>query len=761
MNALDIALESDEDDAPGPINPATIRASRAPGSESRLRAVAIAARHHGVELDVREFRGAAGAVAPQPAELAAWARDQGLVARALRTRWQALQRLVGGPNAGPAVLLLRDGGAALLVGADPARRIVWLRDPLGSETPMAVDELRLRQLWDGEVILIRRGSGTAEEDQPFTLTWLLHLVLRERPLLRDIGLGSVTLSVLTIIPPLLVMTVVDRVVVHRSISTLTLLAVILAITTLYETLLGFARRELVQVVSTRVDAKLNLHVFNRLLGLPLDYFEKNPAGQINYRIAQVWKVRDFLTGKLMGTFLDMFTLVFLLPFLFWLQPTLAWMVLVCAGVITLVIMAFLPPLRRVMHKVTMAESLKGSTMVETVHGIRTVKSLALEPQRRAEWDERTAQAGALRLEAGRLANWPQTIIAPVESFIQRGVLLVGAWIALGDNTGIAIGGLVAFMMLGGRVTQPLVGLARLVEDLEDARASIAQVAMVLNNPTETAAMQGGLRPRLEGGIQFEDLSFTYPGTKTPALDRVSFEIPPGTMLGVVGRSGSGKSTLTQAPAGHQPRLQRLPQARRRGVARDQPHAFAPIFGVVLQDNFLFRGTVRDNITANRPGLTLEDAVRAARLAGAEEFIERLPAGYETWIEEGSSNLSGGQKQRLAIARAVVADPRLLVLDEATSALDPESEALVNANLTRLAKGRTMVIVSHRISSLVDCDLILVMERGRVADIAPHRVLLERCLTYRQLWVQQNRHMDGQGRDGQARASLVPVAGVGH
>ena len=756
LNVAQVASEAGRQrtgdaDAPG--------TARAPGVAARLAAVAQAARHHGVALEAGEFRGAApGAAAP--AELVAWAREQGLRARAARVGWKALGRLVGGPGSAPAVLLLRDGGAALLVGADAERRVVWLRDPLGPEAPMAVDELRLANLWAGEVVLLRRGEGAAEADKPFTLAWLLRLVLGERPLLRDIGLGSVTMSVLTVIPPLLVMTVVDRVVVHRSVSTLALLGAILAITTAYETLLGFARRELVQVVSTRVDARLNLHVFNRLLGLPLDYFEKNPAGQINYRIAQVWKVRDFLTGKLMGTFLDMFTLVFLLPFLFWLQATLAWIVLGCAGLITLVITAFLPPLRRVMGEVTLAESLKGSTMVETVHGIRTVKSLALEPQRRAEWDERTAAAGKLRLAAGRLANWPQTIIAPVESFIQRGVLLVGAGLALADRTGIATGGLVAFMMLGGRVTQPLVGLARLVEDLEDVRASIAQVALVLNNPTETAASQGGLRPRFRGGIRFEDLTFTYPGAKTPALDRVGFEVPPGTMLGIVGRSGSGKSTITRLLQGinrEYTGFLKLDGAELREI--NLAH-LRRSFGVVLQDNFLFRGTVRDNITANRPGLTLEDAVRAARLAGAEEFIERLPAGYETWIEEGSSNLSGGQRQRLAIARAVVADPPLLVLDEATSALDPESEALVNANLTRLAKGRTMVVVSHRLSSLVDCDQILVMERGRVADIAPHRVLLERCAVYRQLWAQQNRHVDGAAREAAGRGALVPIAGAG-
>ncbi|MGI4793726.1 MAG: peptidase domain-containing ABC transporter, partial [Janthinobacterium lividum] len=395
---------------------------------------------------------------------------------------------------------------------------------------------------------------------------------------------------------------------------------------------------------------------------------------------------------------------------------------------------------------------------ETVHGIRTVKSLALEPQRRTEWDERTAEAGRLKLQAGRLANWPQTLINPIESFIQRGVIMLGAYIALNDTTGIAVGGLVAFMMLGARVTQPLVGLAKLIEDFEDVRASVAQVAMVLNNPSETAAMTGGLRPRLAGGVQFEDLTFTYPGAKLPALDKVSFEIPAGTMLGVVGRSGSGKSTLMRLLQGINRDYSGFLKLDGSEMREINLTHLRRSFGVVLQDNFLFRGTVRDNITAGRPGLTLDDVVRAARLAGAEEFIERLPAGYDTWIEEGSANLSGGQRQRLAIARAVIADPKLMILDEATSALDPESEALVNANLVRLSKGRTMVVVSHRLSSLVECDQILVLDKGTVVDMAPHRTLLERCSIYRLLWAQQNRHVDGggMGRPGQ----FVPVLAQG-
>ena len=726
----------------------------------RLSAVVATARHHGTDLDPADYQARSDEAVPSAAALAEWARAQGLYAKTDRVRWKALPKLVGSTRpASPVILLFKDGTAGLMVGADPARNIVWIRDPRhsGDEQAVAIDEFRMANAWTGEVLLIRRARGTAEADRPFTLTWLLGLVMHEKRSLRDICFASIVISTLTIVPPLLVMSVIDRVVVHHSMSTLVLLSVILGIITAYETLLGFARRELVQVVSTRVDARLNLHVFNRLLSLPLDYFEKNPAGQINYRVAQVWKIREFLTGKLMGTFLDMFTLVILLPFLFWMEPTLAWIVLVCALAIAGVILLFLPALRRIIGKLTDAESRKGSVMVETVHGIRTIKSLALEPQRRAEWDERTAEAGELKLQAGRLANWPQTLINPIESFIQRGVIMLGAYFALSDQTGVAVGGLVAFMMLGGRVTQPLVGLARLIEDFEEVRASIGQVALVLNNANETAAMQGGMRPKLAGAVKFEDLTFTYPGAKTPALDKVSFEIPAGTMLGVVGRSGSGKSTLTRLLQGINREYSGFLKLDGVELREINLTHLRRSFGVVLQDNVLFRGTVRDNITAGRPGLTLDDVVRAARLAGAEEFIERLPSGYETWIEEGSSNLSGGQRQRLAIARAVIADPKLMILDEATSALDPESEALVNANLVRLGKGRTMVIVSHRLSSLIDCDQILVMDKGQVLDVAPHRTLLERCSVYRTLWAQQNRHLDVPAPK---QASVVPVSRSG-
>jgi ATP-binding cassette, subfamily B, bacterial HlyB/CyaB len=239
------------------------------------------------------------------------------------------------------------------------------------------------------------------------------------------------------------------------------------------------------------------------------------------------------------------------------------------------------------------------------------------------------------------------------------------------------------------------------------------------------------------------VTFTYLGSKVPALKEVSFSVPAGSMLGIVGRSGSGKSTIARLLQGINRDYSGYIRFDGTDLREINLRHLRQNLGVVLQDNFLFRGSIRDNIIAGRPGLTAADAIQAARLAGAEEFIERMPQGYESYVEEGSPNLSGGQKQRLAIARALIHDPRILILDEATSALDPESEAMVSANLLRIASGRTMIIVSHRLSSLTDCDQILVIDEGGVIDIAPHTTLLERCTIYRNLWAQQNRHMDPQ------------------
>jgi len=715
-----------------------------PDIHPRVLATVVAARFYGMELDPGEFRRAPGEESPSAQSLSQWVQNSGMWARALRLRWRQLMRL---QDTGPVVLLFKDGSAGLLTGVNTDKNVVFLKDPCATsgDNPLPVDELRLRQVWNGEVVLLRTERGIAETEAPFSFRWLFSLVMQERRSLRDIALASLTLSFLTIFPPLLVMTVVDKVLTHHSVSTLALLATILGIAVVFETLLGYSRRLITVTIGTRIDARLSLHVFNRLLRLPIDYFERHPSGETMHKIMQINKVREFITGKLLTTMLDMITLFVLLPFLFYLDAPLAWIVLACSGLIAIIILSYLRPMRVVFSYVIRAETEKASVMTETVYGIRTVKSLALEPSRKVLYDAQVADAGRWRLAYGKLANWPQTLVNPIERFMSIGIILIGAWVALHDPTGYQVGALFAFMMLSMRVAAPLVGLARLIEDYEEVGSSIGEAASVLNRPLESNAASGGLRPKFAGAILFDDVTFTYPGTKTPALDRLSFDVPAGTMLGIVGRSGSGKSTITRLLQGINRDVSGYVKIDGADLREINLRHLRQSFGTVLQENFLFRGSIRENIIAARPGLTLEDVVRAARLAGAEEFIERMPNGYETFIQEGSPNLSGGQRQRLAIARALITDPRLLILDEATSALDPESEALVNANLQRIARGRTMVIVSHRLSSLTECDQILVLEKGHMVDIASHRVLLERCSLYRQLWQQQNRHTEPSSR----------------
>jgi ABC-type bacteriocin/lantibiotic exporter with double-glycine peptidase domain len=703
----------------------------------RVMAVGAVAKYHGVLLDPDALHLAPG-LAPTSKELLAWARAGGLPGKAARLNWRRLMKL---PNTGPVVLLLAGGGAALMMRADRPRNVVWLRDPAvpRDQDGVPVDELRLRQVWSGDVLLIDPPPEAPRQSQ-LGLGFLFRLVMEEPSLMRDVLIASLVLSFLALLPAMTIMVVFSKVMTYHSTATLGMISALLGLATVWETLLGYARRRVMNTVGTRVDTKLNTMVFSRVLGLPLDFFERRQTGAILYQINQVQKIRDFLTGKMLATLLDLVTVLVMLPVLFYLDATMTWMIIALAGVCGAVILAFLGPVRRAFGRWQMAEIKRSTVMLETVHGIRTVKSLSMERQQREVFDRVTAESADAKEKLGYISNWPDTLATVIEAMMTRGVLMVGALMALMEGRG-NLGVLLAFMMLGGRLANPLANVARLIDDIEEVRGAIMIASDVVDNRQEVAAPSLGSRPEINGAIRFDKVDFSYPGTRVLALEGVSFFIPAGSSVGLVGRSGSGKSTVTRLLQsfatgyegaididGHEIRGMNLEYLRSQ-------------FGVVLQDNFLFRGSIRDNIIAGRPGLTLADAVAAARLARAEEFIERMPDGYETIVEEGSPNLSGGQKQRLAIARALIHDPRILILDEATSALDPESEALVNANIARIAEGRTMVVVSHRLSSLTEMDQTIVLDRGRVMDVGPHRDLVERCQVYRQLWLQQIRYME--------------------
>jgi len=514
----------------------------------------------------------------------------------------------------------------------------------------------------------------------------------------------------------------------------------MAVLAIFEAIFAYVRQFLIVHLTTRVDVKLGTYMFDKLLNLPIDFFERTQTGKISYDINQLWKIRTFLMGQLFGTVLDSATLLVFLPVMFFFSPIMTLVVLASCALMVLWIVAMLPAYRRKTAAVEAAESERGAHLIQTIHGIRTVKSLALDTRQRHLWDVMTARVAKLRFAEGMLGNFIQACVRPLERFAVSGSYAVGVYLALSTNDPVYIGALFAFLMLSQRVSGPLLQMAKLINQYDEARIAVAIVGQVLNQPAEEGRSGHGVRTPIQGHVQFSNVTFKYAGASGPALQNITIDVQKGMTLGIMGRSGSGKTTITRL-------LQRL-HSDYEGLIKidgidvreyDVDHLRRSL-GVVLQENFLFSGTIRENITAGKVDATFDEVVRAARLAGAEEFIERLPRGYETYIYEGSPNLSGGQRQRLAIARALIVDPRILILDEATSALDADSEAIVNANIARIAQGRTMIIISHRLSSLVSADAILVLERGVVQDIGRHEELVARCDIYSNLWHQQTSHV---------------------
>jgi ATP-binding cassette subfamily B protein len=711
-------------------------------SPTWLRCLAIVGRSHGLNLTVPQLLKdnllSGESVTAQ--DMIGCARKAGLKARLIKLDWDDLKHL---NKALPVIVKLKTGGAMVLtdvVHLGP-RPYVTLRDPDAEEgSATAIDRMRLEDIWTGEIVLIRRDYKLADEEKPFGWPLVVGLFLREKRILRDLVFGALALSMLALTPMIFWRILTGSVLEHRSFNTFTVLCVGVSVLFIVEGLLLYLRQYLLQIVTARVDTRMAEYIFDRLLDLQIDYFERNPVGAIAHDIREADKIRRFINDQGFGTLLDSLALFILLPVMFAFSPLLTFIVLGLSGVMVLFLIFMLPSIRRATASVIAAEVAKGTFLYQNLAGIRTVKSLALESRQRAMWDVLIVRVTDALFHAGHISGVIQAVIRPFSQFSMSGSLAVGVYMAMTSTNPIAVGDLFAFMILIGRVQGPLLQMAGLITQYDEARAAVAVVSNLMGQPREEGLGGHGVRTPLEGHVEFSRVRFKYAGSTNYALDGVSFEVPVGWTLGVVGRSGSGKTTVTRL-------LQRL-HSDYEGLIKldgvdvreyDVAHLRRNL-GVVLQENFLFSGTIRENITAAKPHATFEEMVRAARLAGAEEFIDRLPRGYETYIYEGSPNLSGGQRQRLAIARALIVDPRILILDEATSALDPDSEAIVNENIRRIAQGRTVIVISHRLSSLVKSDSILVLERGKFEAIGTHEELLENCEIYRGLWLQQNRHL---------------------
>ncbi|MDX8456003.1 peptidase domain-containing ABC transporter [Mesorhizobium sp. VK9D] len=719
--------------------------TRAPQSSksregSGLGCLVVIARHFGIHLTASELiqRNSLGDGELSSKDIANCATGVGLRAKVLQLDHLGIEHL---DKALPAVVGLKNGTWVVLLRLESKGMRVVLQDPNSTqEAPLVIDRLRFQQAWTGEAVLLKRNYDIADERQPFSIRFIVGLIFRERWIVRDVAICAFVLGIMALTPIMFWRLLTDKVIYHKAFNTFSVLSVTMAVFIVFEAVFAWLRQFLVLFLTSRIDAKLLTHIFEKVLNLPMDFFERTQVGTIAYDMSQVWRIRTFLVGHLFGTILDSTTLIFFLPLMFFFSPAMTAVVLAICVLIVAWLLAMLPNYRQKVASVEQAESDRGAFLAQTLFGMRTVKSLALDARQRQLWDVHVARVTKLRFAEGLTANLIQSVVRPLERLAVSGSFALGAYIAITTNDPVYVGALFAFLMLSQRVTGPLMQIAQLVNQYDEARIAVAVVSRLVNQPEEEGRSGNGLRAKVRGHVEFSNVTFTYKGSTSPVLQDISFEAPEGTMLGIMGRSGSGKTTVARLLQSLHSNYEGLIKIDGVDIREYDIDHLRRNLGVVLQENFLFSGTIRENIIAAKTDATFDEVVQAARLAGAEEFIDKLPRGYETYVYEGSPNISGGQRQRLAIARALIVNPRILILDEATSALDPESESIVASNIARIASGRTLIVISHRLSSLMSANAILVLERGRVSSIGTHDELLERSDVYKELWHQQNRHL---------------------
>ena len=593
----------------------------------------------------------------------------------------------------------------------------------------------LLEFWDGDVILLAKRFSISEVGKKFGVGWFLPVILRFKRHLAEVFVGSFFLQSFGLITPLFSQVIIDKVLVHKGISTLDVLVLGLVIINIFEAILSVTRTYLFSHTTNRVDVILGAKLFKHLLALPLPYFEARTVGTTIARVRELDTIRSFITGTALTVVLDLIFTVVFIAVMFYYSTKLTLISLAALPFFVALSVFVTPVLRERLNKKFSCNAESQSYLVEMVTGIQTVKSLAIEPQLNHRWEGLLANYVRASFKAGFLGSWAGSVAQLIQKSSSLAILWFGARMVMAGE--FTVGQLIAFQMLSGRVTEPILRLATLWQDFQQARLSIERLGDVLNFPPEPDSSPGrSTLGRIRGKVEFDHLGFRYRLDGPPILDDINMIIQPGTTIGIVGRSGSGKSTLTKLVQRFYVPLQGRVLIDGIDLAQIDPVWLRRQIGVVLQENFLFAGSVRDNIAVVDTAASLDRVIEAAKLAGAHDFILELPEGYDTQVGERGASLSGGQRQRIAIARTLMTDPRILIFDEATSALDYESERIIQENLKEICKGRTVFMIAHRLSTVQRADCIIVMERGRIVERGTHDELLEQKGIYHFLHAQQ-------------------------
>lgn len=690
---------------------------------SGIDALVLLLRFHGIAADPDQLRHRFGGAAVGVPEMLRCAKELQLKARAITSHWARLAKI-----ALPAIAERRDGTFVIL--GKVSDDSVLIQDTAVAR-PQVLNRADFEAHWTGRLVLMARRASLGELVRRFDVTWFLQAMHKYRRLLAEVLVASFFLQLFALISPLFFQVVIDKVLVHRGLTTLDVLMIGLVTISIFETVLTALRTYVFSHTTNRIDVELGARLFRHLVALPIAYFEARRAGDSVARVRELENIRNFLTSSALTLVIDLvFTVVFLAVMAYY-SMFLTAIVLASFPFYIAISAGVTPIFRRRLDEKFNRGAESQSFLVESVTGIETLKAMAVEPQMQRRWEEQLAGYVRASFRVMNLGNWSSQGVQLVSKLVTAAVLFFGAKAVISGN--LSVGELVAFNMLAGRVAQPVLRLAQLWQDFHQARLSIARLGDILNTHPEPAYTPGrAALPTIRGGVAFEHVTFRYRVDGPEILHDVTIEIPAGQVVGIVGPSGSGKSTLTKL-------VQRLyvPESGRVMVDGVDLAAVDVAWlrrqvGVVLQENMLFNRSIRDNIALADPGMPIERVMAAARLAGAHEFILELPQGYDTNVGERGANLSGGQRQRIAIARALVMDPRILIFDEATSALDYESERVIQENMRQIVQGRTVLIIAHRLSAVRHADRIITIEKGRLVEDGSHDDLLRASGRYASL-----------------------------